>query len=185
MKKKSLNAKKKTHNKLLIHLNNPKINKIYKGFDNFVKFNLNNSNFSIALSGGSDSLALAYFSKCYSLLNKTKVKYYHVDHKLRSQSSVEAKKLKSLLKNFDINCKILNWIGKKPKSNIQSVARTKRYNLFYKECLKDKINHIFIAHHLDDLYENFIIRLLRGSGLKGLVSFNQITTSYKGELKIL
>ena len=118
-------------------------------------------------------------------LNKTKVKYYHVDHKLRSQSSVEAKKLKSLLKNFDINCKILNWIGKKPKSNIQSVARTKRYNLFYKECLKDKINHIFIAHHLDDLYENFIIRLLRGSGLKGLVSFNQITTSYKGELKIL
>ena len=32
---------------------------------------------------------------------------------------------------------------------------------------------------------NFVIRLLRGSGLKGLVSFNQVKTSYNDKLKIL
>jgi len=184
MKKKSLSAKKKIHNKLLIHLKNPIISKIYKEFQNFNKFNLNKFNFSVAISGGSDSLTLAYLSKCYSISNNVKVKYYHVDHKLRKESSLEAKKLKILLKKFDIDCKILNWNGKKPKSNIQSIARVKRYELIHKECLKDRNKFIFIAHHLDDLYENFIIRLLRGSGLKGLVSFNQFKTIYDDKLKI-
>ena len=139
-----------------------------KKFENFIKLNLSKSTFSVAVSGGSDSLALTYLSKCYSILNNVKVNFYHVDHKLRKESSDEAKKLNFLLKKFDINCKVLKWVGKKPKSNIQAIARKKRYSLIYKECTKDKVNFIFIAHHLDDLYENFIIRLLRGSGLKGL-----------------
>jgi len=185
MKKKSLSAKKKIHKKLLINLKNPIIYKIYKDFNNFVKFNLNQSSFSVALSGGADSLALAYFSKCYSIYNNIKVNYYHVDHKLRKESSYEAKRLKFLLKSFDINCKILEWTGRKPKSNVQATARKNRYNLIYKECLKDKTNFIFVAHHIDDLYENFIIRLLRGSGLKGLVSFNKVKTNYNDKLKIL
>ncbi len=185
MKKKSLSAKKIIHNKLLINLKNPLIYKIYKSFNSFVKLNLNNSNFSVAISGGADSLALAYFSKCYSIYNNVKVKYYHVDHKLRAESSLEAKKLKNLLKNFDIECKLLKWNSRKPKSNIQSIARINRYNLIYNECLKDKIKFVFIAHHVDDLYENFIIRLLRGSGLKGLVSFNQVAANYNQKLKIL
>ena len=185
MKKKSLSAKKKVHKKLLINLKDPLIDKIYKDFNNFVKINLKKSNFSVAISGGADSLALAYFSKCYSISNNIKVKYYHINHKLRNESSLEAKKLKFLLKKFDIRCKILNWNSLKPKSNIQSAARIKRYNLIYNECLKDKINFVFIAHHIDDLYENFIIRLLRGSGLKGLVSFNQVKTSYNDKLNIV
>ena len=184
MKKKSLSAKKKIHNKLLINLKNPLIYNIYKEFNNFVKFNLNKSNFSVAVSGGTDSLALAYFSKCYSIYNNVKVQYYHVDHKLRKQSTFEAKRLRFLLKKFDINCKILTWKGKKPKKNIQSVARKKRYDLIYNQSLKDKINFIFVAHHIDDLYENFLIRLLRGSGLKGLVSFKQSKTNYNKKLII-
>jgi tRNA(Ile)-lysidine synthase len=97
MKKKSLSAKKRIHNKLLISLKDPVIYKIYKDFSNFLKLNLNNLNFSVGLSGGTDSLALAYFSKCYSIYNKINVNYYHVDHKLRNESSLEAKKLKLLL----------------------------------------------------------------------------------------
>jgi len=185
MKKKSLSVKKKIHKKLLNYLKNPLINRIYKKFDNFIKFNLNRSSFSVAVSGGPDSLSLAYLSKCYSILNNVKVNFYHVDHKLRVESSKEAKKLNFLLKEFEINCKILKWIGKKPKSNIQAIARNKRYSLIYKQSTKDKVNFVLIAHHLDDLYENFIIRLLRGSGLKGLVSFNQIKTNYNNKLKIL
>ena len=185
MKKKSSSAKKKIRNKLLSHLRNPLIYKIYKDFDHLVKSNLNKSNFSVAISGGTDSLSLAFLSKCYSILNNIRVNFYHVDHKLRKESSMEAKKLKFLLKKFKINCKILRWNGKKPKTNIQSIARTKRYNLILKECKKDKTNFIFIGHHLDDLYENFLLRLTRGSGLKGLASFNEVKINFNDKLNIL
>ena len=47
MKKKSLSAKKKIHSKLLIHLKNQKISKIYEEFDNFVKLNFNKFNFPL------------------------------------------------------------------------------------------------------------------------------------------
>ena len=40
---------------------------------------------------------------------------------------------------------------------------------------KNKINQILIGHQIDDVYENFILRLLRGSGLKGLTSFDKVS----------
>ena len=43
---------------------------------------------------------------------------------------------------------------------------------------------ILTAHHTDDLIENFFIRLLRGSGLKGLISFAKIKSKVKFNDKI-
>ncbi len=112
MKKKSLSAKKTIHKKLLTYLKDPAISKIYKNFNNFLFVNNNFEKLSVAVSGGADSLALAYLVKCYSILNNVAVKYYHVNHNLRKESSEEADILKSHLRNFDINCKILIWKGK-------------------------------------------------------------------------
>ena len=84
-----------------------------------------------------------------------------VDHGLRGNSHKEAKQVKYLLKKFDINCQILLWRGKKPKSNIQSIARKNRYDLLLNSCKKYNIKYLLIGHHIDDLYENFFIRLLR------------------------
>ena len=81
---------------------------------------------AVAVSGGPDSLSLAFLAKCYSILNQVKFNYVVVDHKLRKESSIEANKVKKMLKKIGINCKILVWRGKKPFSNIQSIARNKR-----------------------------------------------------------
>ena len=185
MKKKSLSAKKTIHKKLLNYLKDPVISKIYKNFNNCLFINNNFKKLSVAVSGGADSLALSYLVKCYSVLNNVVVKYYHVNHNLRKESSEEADMLKSNLRNFDIDCKILIWKGKKPISNIQSAARNKRYSLISSHSLKNNVNCILVGHHSEDLYENFLIRLLRGSGLKGLVSFNQLRTDYSNSMKIL
>jgi len=124
-------------------------------------------------------------AKCFSIINKVKVKFFIVNHKLRKESSKEAKYVSNLLKKIDIKCKILSWNGKKPANNVQAVAREKRYQLLANECKRNKINNLLVGHHLDDVLENFIIRLTRGSGLKGLISFNK-RTKYKSEnLKIL
>ena len=52
-----------------------------------------------------------------------------------------------------------------------SSARNFRYNMINKILKTKKINSVLIGHHEDDFYENFFIRLFRGSGLKGLISF--------------
>ena len=43
---------------------------------------------------------------------------------------------------------------------------------------------ILTGHHSDDLIENFFIRLLRGSGLKGLISFDKTKSKFKFDDKI-
>ena len=90
--------------------------------------------FAVAISGGPDSLALAYLTKCYLLINKLDSNFFLVDHGLRKESLKEAKSVKLLLKKFDIVCNILKWKGKKPNSNIQNIARNERYNLLKKSC---------------------------------------------------
>ena len=52
-------------------------------------------------------------------------------------------------------------------------SKEKRYELLFSSCKKFKISNICLGHHQDDLLENFIIRILRGSGLKGLVSLGK------------
>jgi len=182
MNLKNLSVKNKNHKKILFHLNNKKILKIYKEFSKSI---VSKDNIAVAVSGGPDSLALAFLAKCYAINNKIKVKYFIVDHKLRKESSNEAKNVKNVLKKIDINCTILNWNGKKPIKNIQSLARDKRYFLLANECKKNNITKLLLGHHLDDMSENFLIRIVRGSGLNGLVSFNKKTYYKDQSLEIL
>jgi tRNA(Ile)-lysidine synthase len=186
MKKKSFSVKKKILKLDFNKISNKKILKIYREFKFFIKTTIKKENqIAVAVSGGPDSLALAYLSKYLSLKEKIKVQFFIVDHGLRKDSKKEAKKIKFFLQKFDINCQILLWKSKKPKSNIQSIARKNRYELLFNSCKKNGIKHLLVGHHIDDLYENFFIRLLRGSGLKGLTSFDRITEEKNKDLLIL
>ena len=185
MKKKSLNANRKNHKQLFNYLNDKKIYKIYKSFKFFLTQEAKSKSIAVGVSGGPDSLALTFFSKCLSLRENFKVKFFIVDHRIRKNSTKEAKKVIFLLKKFSINAKLLTWKGKKPKSNIQSIARKNRFLLLEKECKKNKIDNLLLGHHIDDLYENFFIRLFRGSGLKGLTSFGKINHNKKLNTRIL
>ena len=177
MNLKNLSAQNKKHKKILSQLSQKKISKIYNEFSSSLKVK---ENLAVAVSGGPDSLALAYLTKCYSLKNKIKVRYYIVNHKLRKESSLEADSVKKVLKKIDIQCTILNWNGKKPSTNIQATARDKRYSLLANECKKNNIKYLLLGHHLNDVFENFLIRIVRGSGLKGLISFDK-NTKYKNQ----
>lgn len=168
----NLNASKKTHKFLIDKLRNKKILQIYKRFEKNLDIN---QNFIVAVSGGADSLALSFLAKVYSIKKFLDVKYFIVDHKLRKNSSIEARYVQKHLKKLSINSNILTWNGHKPKKNIQSIARDKRYELLINKAKKLKIKNILIGHHLDDFFENFFIRILRGSGLKGLVSLDKKT----------
>ena len=186
MKRKNLSVKKKTLNFYLTKLKNPQIQKLYKEFSNNLKtLNIGNKKIMVGVSGGTDSLSLLFFCQCYALEHKVKLYPIIIDHKLRKNSTTEAQNLKyRLKKEFKIDCKILSKKIKKIDKNIQSYARDLRYNLFHKECIKHNIDYLLLGHHKDDLIENFFIRFLRGSGLKGLISFDRNISDYNG-LKII
>ena len=179
MSPKNLNVLSKTRKLLLNKLKDKRTIQIYKKFEKYLDIN---ENFVVAVSGGPDSLALSFLTKIYSIKKSLRVKYFIVDHKLRKNSTSETNFVKKKLKEFSINLDILTWYGKKPKKNIQSVARDKRYKLLIKQTKKLKIKNILLGHHLDDLFENFFIRILRGTGLNGLVSLGQKTQNEKVNL---
>ena len=138
--------------------------------------------FLIAVSGGSDSLALTALAKSYSYNNKCKIFYVLVDHNIRKNSSNEAQSVKKLLKQHQITLSILK-NNKLIKRNIQSEARGIRYNLLTTFCKKKKIQIILTAHNLEDQVETFFIRLSRGSGLDGLSSMKQ-TNKINGNIHL-
>ena len=173
MSLKNLSAIIKIPKLLKHHLNNKRISKVYKNFENSLNLD---ENFLVAVSGGPDSLALAFLAKIYAVKKKLLLKCFIVDHKLRQESTKEANFTKKILKKISINAEILTWKGKKPSTNIQSISRKKRYELLFKNCEKYKIKNILLGHHQDDLLENFFIRMLRGSGLKGLISLDKKNT---------
>jgi tRNA(Ile)-lysidine synthase len=179
MSPKNLNVSSKTHSFLLNKLKDKRTLQIYQKFQKYLGIK---KDFVVAVSGGPDSLALSFLAKIYSIRKKSNVKYFIVDHKLRKNSTSEAKYVQKQLKKYLINLKILTWNGKKPKKNIQSIAREKRYRLLVDNTKKLKIKNILLAHHLDDLFENFFIRIIRGSGLNGLVSLSKKTQTEKVNL---
>jgi len=182
MNLKNLSVQNKKHKIILSYLDKKKISKIYNEFSLSLKAK---ENLAVAVSGGPDSMALAYLTKCYSIKNKIKVKYYIVNHMLRKEASLEAETVKKTLKKIDIQCIILNWTGKKPSKNIQATARDKRYSLLANECKKNDIKHLLLGHHLNDLFENFLIRIVRGSGLNGLISLSKNTKYGDQDLTII
>ena len=180
MSLKNLNVSKKTHKFLLDKLKDRRIFQIYKKFEGNLPIK---KKFIVAVSGGPDSLALSFLAKIYSIKKSVDIKYYIVDHRLRKNSTLEAKLVQKKLKNFSVKLNILTWKGKKPRKNIQSVAREKRYELLTDVAKKYRIQNILLGHHLDDLFENFFIRILRGSGLKGLVSLDKQT--HKNQINLI
>ena len=70
------------------------LSKIYKNFRNKIK-SLKTKSFVVAVSGGPDSLALVALTKALSYEYKFKFYYVLIDHKIRKNSSIEAKKVKN------------------------------------------------------------------------------------------
>ena len=185
MKKKNSTAQRrkvKLDNK---HLKDPKIKKIYLNFKKTLFSQINNKKFCIGVSGGPDSLALAFLCKVFSKEFNCKFIALIVDHNLRKQSGTEVQKVKKILTKHKIKAKILTWRGKIPISNIQFNARNIRYFLLNKECNRSNIKYLVLSHQEGDLIENFFIRLFRGSGLKGLSSLNVNSYSRSNVLNLI
>ncbi len=137
----------------------------------------------VAVSGGVDSMALVFSLDEFCRAQGVKLSAITVDHKMRKGSSNEALMLSKILEKHKIAHEILTIESAKlPKSNIEAKLREERYRLLYDYCVKQKIDHLFLAHHQNDLAENFLIRLFRGSQIDGLSKMKEVSQLKKIKL---
>ena len=126
----------------------------------------------IACSGGKDSVYLVHVlaASVKNFCLNVGITLLHVNYGLRgSESDGDARFVKNLAKQYD--CKILIKTiadGQQPKTGVQAWAREVRY-AWFSELVGEK-DLIVTGHHKNDLAENLLFRIARGSvsNLSGL-----------------
>ena len=148
---------------------NSELNRIAK------QYNLEQKKMAVAVSGGADSLALAFLMKQYAEKFNIKVVALTVNHNLRAEAKEEAEYVAELMHKNGIEHHVLEWNHDKVVSGIETKAREARYSLLLEWCKKHKVKNLLTAHHLRDQAETFLMRLQRGSGVDGLASMACVT----------
>lgn len=125
----------------------------------------------IGNSGGPDSMAL--FDILLNLRKKINFKLIcaHVNHNVRVESKKEEENLREYCKRNDVPFEFMI-IEKYGNDNFHNEARNIRYTFFESIIKKYNANYLFTAHHGDDLMETILMRIVRGSTLKGYSGFN-------------
>ncbi len=127
----------------------------------------------IGVSGGPDSMALLYIMNQFKEKIGFKIICAHVNHNKRPESEKEQKCLEKYCKENNIifeYIKINNW----GDDNFHNEARTVRYNFFDEIINIYSARYLMTAHHGDDLIETILMRIVRGSTLKGYSGFSRI-----------
>lgn len=130
---------------------------------------------AVAVSGGSDSLALTFLASDWAQRQGLTLVALTVDHKLRPESAAEARQVGDWLRRHGIRHEILQWQGRKPATGLQAAAREARYDLMTVWAAQNGVREILTAHHLEDQAETFLLRASRGSGLDGLAAMAPVT----------
>ena len=135
--------------------------------------------FTIALSGGVDSMVLL------DLLSKAKrssdvIKAIHINHNLHESSKEWVDFVKDACKKYKLPLIIESINPKQEGFGLEAEAREQRYKKF-KEIILDN-ECLLTAHHLDDQIETTLFRIFRGTGLDGLRSIRKKAKFGKGLL---
>ena len=125
---------------------------------------------AVAVSGGSDSLALCLLADRWARARGGTVFGLTVDHRLRPESGAEAAQVRRWLAARAITHRTLRWTGTRPVSGIQEEARAARLALLGGWCRQAHVLHLLLAHQQEDQAETALQRLVRGSGIDGLAA---------------
>lgn len=156
------------------------MNEVYSYLDNNIKLN-NNDYIVVAVSYGPDSMALLSILK--NKYDNAKIICTHVHHNHRKESDQEALDLKKYCDTNDIIFEMIKIDKYSNDKFTEEEARNIRYAFFDGIIKKYNAKYLFTAHHGDDLVETVLMRLTRGSTLKGYSGISP--SSEKEEYQII
>ncbi|UCD29777.1 MAG: tRNA lysidine(34) synthetase TilS [Planctomycetota bacterium] len=130
----------------------------------------------VAVSGGADSVALLHllYAVNQRLGWSLKLHVAHLNHQLRGRAAdgdaafVE-RLAKSLRLPYTIESVDTAGRSKAEGISIEQAGRLFRLELYERVCLKQGIKTVAVAHHAEDNAETVLHRIIRGTGVRGLV----------------
>ena len=121
----------------------------------------------VAVSGGADSLALAYALSVEAEKLAIRVIGVTVDHQLQSTSSEQAQKVVKQLSEFGVKCHVKK-VTVDIKEGLEASARKVRYEAINEVVKQENAVAVFLGHTKDDQAETVLLGLARGSGTRSL-----------------
>jgi tRNA(Ile)-lysidine synthase len=129
---------------------------------------------AVAVSGGADSVALLCLLLELRSELGTVLSVAHVNHKLRGEEADEDERFVAKLARqhgLELHACEASVDGSPPSgvsSGIEAAARELRYRFFRQLAREAGVTKIATAHTLDDQAETVLLRIFRGTGIRGL-----------------
>ena len=129
---------------------------------------------AVAVSGGADSVALLRLLLELRGELGIVLSVAHVNHKLRGAESDEDERfVAQLARQHGLDLHVCEGpvdgsLRSESGSGIEAAARELRYGFFRQLAREDRVAKIATAHTLDDQAETVLLRIFRGTGIRGL-----------------
>ncbi|WP_231160509.1 tRNA lysidine(34) synthetase TilS [Clostridium botulinum] len=133
----------------------------------------------VAVSGGPDSICLLHI--LYKLKEKIGISIVaaHINHCLRGEEADKDEEyVRKFCENLNVQCFVkkedVHKISKDRGISCEMAGREVRYDFFSEVLNNVRANKIAVAHNANDQAETILMRMLRGTGLEGLIGIRAV-----------
>lgn len=129
----------------------------------------------IACSGGPDSTALFHLLHGLSRSWKLKLALIHVNHGLRGRNSLRDEKFvralaaRAQVPFTGVRVRVQD-LARRKKWSVEEAAREARYQAIERTAARRRMMKVAFAHTQDDQAETVLMRMLQGTGSRGLLA---------------
>jgi len=138
----------------------------------------------VACSGGPDSMALLHVLALMRKKRKHEVIAAGIDHGLRPEAVAELNLVARVAKEQDVPFTKTK-VNLEEGGNLQERARQARHEALAKAAAKAGATHIALGHTADDRAETVLMRILRGTGPRGLAAMPAEAPPLVGDVPLI
>ena len=145
--------------------------KIFKFIKDYKIFNKYDK-ILLGVSGGKDSISLLNCMSKLSQIYKLEIAVAHLNHGMREEAPRDEDFVRQTCKKLNVpffveKKEVFKYASEK-KVGVEEAGRDLRYDFFSRTLKELNYDKIATAHHMDDLAETIIYRIIRGTGIYGL-----------------